>query len=297
MQQVRAFFNDKEVLEVETPLMGSSITCDPALDPVVTASDQLGQYYLLQSSPEFAMKRLLAKYKVPMYQVCKAFRKGEAGARHNPEFTMLEWYRPGYSMEQLMAEVWELVSGQLGLDDVETKTYRGLFQEYLDTDLISVSDNTLARTAWDKTGFSDPEADRDTLLNLLFSDCIEPHLTEAVFITDYPASQAALAQIEEDDQGYRIARRFELVVDGLELANGYLELTDAVEQERRFEEENRIRTSRGMSLYPIDEKLLQAMKAGLPACSGVALGLDRLLMLKTKASAISEVLAFPIADI
>ncbi len=237
------------------------------------------------------MKRLLAAGSGPIYQVCKAFRGGEAGARHNPEFTLLEWYRPGFSLAELIAEVAELVQAFLGAAPVEVITYRELFQRHLDIDPFDANSDDLEALARRRLDYGGGSETRDTWLDLLLTHLVEPELKGRVFVHDYPASQAALARLREDNDQV-VAERFELYVDGLELANGYFELTDAAEQRARFEADNRILSARGEAERPMDERLLAAMEAGLPACSGVALGLDRLLMLKLGVQRLDQVVSF-----
>jgi lysyl-tRNA synthetase class 2 len=294
---LRAFFEARGVLEVETPLLSHAIGTDPNLHPV-TASYQAhpraaADTLYLQTSPEFAMKRLLAAGSGPIYQLCKAVRNGEQGARHNPEFTMLEWYRPGFSLAQLMDEVEALVSAALGKVACTRLTYRDLFRQQLGIDPHSATVEALAALTQKHVELNQRETQRETLLDLLYSQVIEPRLQEATFIHDYPASMAALARVTCDATGTRVAQRFELVICGMEIANGYDELVDAAEQQQRFTADQELRRQRGQAQYPVDQRLLAAMTQGLPACAGVALGVDRLLMLQAGVSDISAVLAFP----
>jgi len=301
MAAVRDFFAQRGVLEVETPLCSRYATTDPALDPFVTRyagphAPPQGTLYL-QTSPEFPMKRLLAAGSGPIYQICKAFRNGEYGRRHNPEFTLLEWYRPGFDHRRLMGEVAELVQTALGAAmPVERWTYADLFHHHLGIDAFHAPSDALAMRARefgvDTEGMAG--ASRNAWLDLLLSHVIEPRLPpdRLIFIHDYPASQAALARIRPDDPP--VAERFELYVGPMELANGFNELLDPQEQRRRFRAEQRACTMAGTPERPLDERLLQALAAGMPATAGVALGLDRLLMLKVGARDIREVLAFPL---
>lgn len=294
LDSIRAFFRARGVLEVETPLLCSSGITDPSIEPLTASSAQSvpGIRYL-QTSPEYAMKRLLADHGEPIFQVAKAFRDGEAGARHNPEFTLLEWYRPGFDMHQLMDEVAQLVTACLGDVPVTKRSYRQLFLDELAIDPFAASDEDLARRARDHIDIGDIEGDRDLWLDLLMSHVIEPRLAGRglYFVHDYPASQAALSRIVEQD-GVLVGQRFELYVHGVELANGYRELTDPEEQRRRFEADNEKRRTNGQPQRPIDEHLLAAMTYGLPECSGVALGVDRLLMLALGKNDIREVVSF-----
>ncbi len=292
--RIRDFFAARNVLEVDTPLLCSSGVTDPALEPLrVERGTSIARPRYLQTSPEYAMKRLLAAGSGPIFQLSRAFRDGEAGSRHNPEFTLLEWYRPGLDQHQLMAEVAELVNVCLGQRPVETLRYRDLFHQQLGIDPCRaplVELEAVARDHLDPGGLC---GDRDLWLDLLMSHVIEPSLAGRgmVFVYDYPASQAALARIEEVD-GVPVAQRFELYVDGVELANGYCELTDAAEQRARFETDNARRREHGLPEHPIDDQLIAAMEHGLPDCAGVALGVDRLLMLAAGVEDIRQVLPF-----
>lgn len=293
--RLREFFRQRGVLEVDTPLMSRAAATDPHLHSFVVESS--GEPYYLQTSPEFAMKRLLAAGSGPIYQLCKAFRQDEAGRNHNPEFSMLEWYRPGFDEAALMEEVEALVrccqlSGRTPLAPFARRSYRSLFRERLQLDPFSCELAQLRARAVELLEVSDLGEHRDDWLQLLFTHCIEPHLSGGVFVTEFPASQAALARIDTDAEGVPVARRFELYIDGVELANGYRELTDAREQARRFREDNARRRAAGLPLMPEDQNLLRALESGLPDCSGVALGFDRLLMLASGAGRLSEVLGF-----
>lgn len=309
---IRAFFYAREVLEVETPMLSQSTASDPFLDSIpaqVAISNGLSaQAYYLQTSPEFPMKRLLASGSGAIYQLCKTFRNAETGQRHNPEFTMLEWYRPGFDMNQLMLEVGDLVATVLNvsLKNPHRLSYRDAFLRYLGVDPFLISDAELIQLAEEKTGYEESEeggscSNRDDYLNLLLSICIEPNLgksdgdkIEPVFLYGYPPSQASLAKLKQDEFGQEVAERFELYINGLEIANGYFELTDAQEQRRRFEHDNKQRETLNLPVIPLDENLLAALSEGMPDCSGVALGVDRLLMIKLNAQSIEEVLSFPI---
>jgi len=287
------------VLEVETPLAASTSGTDPALEPPTfryTGPIYPGGVDLyLQTSPEFAMKRLLAAGSGPIYQLCKAFRDGEAGRLHNPEFTILEWYRPGWDMPRLIDEVATVV--RLALDrpalPVTSQSYAALFRAHLDIDIHDCGVENLRSLAvrHHVLGAEGMDLDRDGWLDLLLSHLIQPSLGEEglVFVTDYPASQAALARLNPDG---RSAARFELFHRGIELANGFHELTDADEQAARFEAENCRRHGSGLRPVKVDRRLLGAMQHGLPDCAGVAVGVDRLLMLRTGADDIDSVLAF-----
>jgi elongation factor P--(R)-beta-lysine ligase len=294
LRRLREFFNQRDVLEVETPLLCSSGITDPAIEPLMVASAvSLSAPRYLQTSPEYAMKRLLSAGSGSIFQIARAFRDGEAGSRHNPEFSLLEWYRIGFDHHQLMAELAELVAYCLGPRPVEYIAYRQLFLRHLAIDPFTASITELKQRACDEIDVGTVSGDRDLWLNLLMSHLVEPKLRGRgmCFVYDYPASQAALSRIVEVD-GFPVGQRFELYVDGMELANGYCELTDTAEQRRRFVADNDRRREFGLAERPLDEYLLAAMEAGLPDCAGVALGIDRLLMLATGADDIRQVLAF-----
>ena len=240
------------------------------------------------------MKRLLASGSGPIFQVCKAFRDGEAGRKHNPEFTMLEWYRLDFDHWQLMDEVEELISRVLPINTIERKSYRELFQQYLDIDPHRVKVGVLRKKAEELMDLSFDSDEEDVWLDLLYSHVIEPELQAPIFIYNYPKTQAALAKVAKDEVGVEVAQRFELVIAGIEVANGYFELRDAQELQRRFEADQVLRKGRELPQHPLDQNLLAALQHGLPKCAGVALGLDRLLMLVTKAKSIDEVICFPI---
>ena len=296
--RVRDFLAARGVLEVETPLLGARGAMDPAIESFSTVG-RGGRVRWLQTSPEYAMKRLLAAGSGPIFQIARAFRAGEAGPRHNPEFTLLEWYRPGYDHHRLMDEVGELVVAALGCETPRRVAYAHAFRELAGVDVDRAPGEALRERAR-KAGASDgtaAELDRDACLDLLLTHCVQPGLSElagsrAVFVHDYPASQAALARVGVVGKGER-AERFELFVDGIELANGYHELTDASEQRRRFETEAARRRDTGLPAMEIDERLISALAHGLPACAGVALGLDRLVMLALDLERIEDAIAFP----
>lgn len=301
---IRAFFAARGVLEVDTPALSAAAASDPALASFAVRyrgpGPLHGRELYLHTSPEFPMKRLLAAGSGPIYQLAKVFRDGEAGRRHNPEFTLLEWYRPGFDHHRLMDEVQDLVTGLLGERPARRLGYRELFLSHLDLDPLTAAVPELAAAAAAR-GIAPPPgmpaADPDPWLDLLLSHCIEPRLGPGlVFVYDYPASQAALARLRRDERGGpALGERFELYVDGVELANGFHELADSAEQRRRFEADNAARRARGLPVAPLDGRLLAALEAGLPDCAGVALGVDRLLMLAAGAESLEVVLAFPVA--
>jgi lysyl-tRNA synthetase class 2 len=303
LERIRAFFSERGVLEVETPLLSHAATTDPNLASLSTRytgpgfSSGLPLY--LCTSPEFPMKRLLAAGSGSIYQICKVFRDGEAGRLHNPEFTMLEWYRVGFDQHQLMDEVAALAAHALGHSDApapEKLSYRDAFLRYCGIDPHNTSIKALADSARHH-GISiqhDATNPRDFWLDLLLTHVVEPHLGNGrmTFIYDYPASQAALARVRAGDPP--LAERFELYMEGIEIANGFRELSDAAEQRRRFGHDLEQRRLRGLASVPMDERLLAGIAHGIPDCAGVALGCDRLLMLDAGVRSIEDVLAFPI---
>jgi len=305
---IRSFFRERGVLEVDTPQLCRTTASDPHLKSLtVTAGiPGLGRVpCFLQTSPEFAMKRLLAAGSGPVFQICHAFRDGELSRRHNLEFSMLEWYQPGMDLEALRAEVSALVASVLSVPaDFPCQSYRDLFQEHLGVDPLLCSLDVLL-TVLDQQGLAyvtRPESRSDWrpfCLDLLFSHCIEPRLgaDSPVFVIDFPAEQAALAAVRALPDGARVAERFELFYRGVELANGYRELTDAGEYRRRHQADETARLRQGLPTVPFDERLHAAMVAGLPECSGVAMGVDRLVMLRSELTRIDEVMAFTIARV
>ncbi|MFV0477062.1 MAG: EF-P lysine aminoacylase EpmA [Parahaliea sp.] len=299
LAKLRHFFEQRNILEVETPLLCSAGITDPAIEPLIVSGGISldGNFRYLQTSPEYAMKRLLAAGSGPIYQIARAFRDGEAGRRHNPEFSLLEWYRPGFDHHQLMDEVAALLCyclDERASDRSWQKfSYREVFINSLAMDPFTASDAQLQARARQNHDLGTLEGGRDIWLDILMTHDVEPWLAGQglCFVYDYPASQAALAQIIEVD-GVAVGQRFECYVDGIELANGYFELTDASEQRARFEMDNRRRREAGQLERPVDEHLLSALAAGMPSCAGVALGIDRLLMLVCGEGDIRQVLAF-----
>jgi lysyl-tRNA synthetase class 2 len=295
---IRAFFESRGVLEVETPLLSGATVTDPH---ILSMSSRYGgpgaphgRVLYLQTSPEYAMKRLLASSSGPIYQICKAFRDGESGRLHTPEFTILEWYRPGFDHHRLMNEMDELLGEVLGLPAAERLSYSDVFQRYIGVDPHTASLETLEKHAATLGLTASRTTEKDDWLNLLMAQAAEPKLGRGrpTFVFDYPASQAALARIREGNPP--VAERFEVYVEGLELANGFHELADGVEQRRRFEADLEKRRGLGRDSVPIDEYLLGALEAGMPSGAGVALGIDRLVMIAAGADALPDVLAFPI---
>lgn len=296
-QAIRDFFVARNVLEVETPLLCQSTATDPHLTSFELTWQ--GRAHYLQTSPEFPMKRLLAAGSGPIFQLCKAFRADEVGRIHNPEFTLLEWYRPGFSLQDLMSETEALVrhlASLFGCTEAlvaQRLTYREAFMNALGIDPLLASDATLAAVAREHIEGAPQDWDRDGWLNLLMSQVVEPSLPHGMtFVWGFPPSQASLARCLPDMDGVPIAARVELYLGGMELANGYHELIDADEQRQRCRADIAQRQVSGLSPVPEPELLLGALHAGMPDCAGIALGVDRLLMWLLEAGAIAEVCAF-----
>ncbi|MFT7387185.1 MAG: lysyl-tRNA synthetase class 2 [Candidatus Endobugula sp.] len=297
-QKIREFFAQRQVLEVDVPVLSEHATVDPFIESLIVSnnlpeSGMLTTQYL-QTSPEFFLKRLLAVYQQDIYYLGKAFRQGERGARHNPEFTMLEWYRVGWDEHALMDEVRQLLALFLPNLSWQCLSYRELFQQHLLLDPHTASVAELKACAQQHIDSHFDAEDKHSWLDLLFSHCVEPQLPPGFLsVNDYPACQVALAQLDIDEQGQWVAKRFELYLNGLEIANGYRELSDAREQERRFKLDQQYRQKNGLPARPYDENLVNALKHGaFPECSGVALGIDRLLMAIMQVTNISHVLSF-----
>jgi len=304
LRLIRRFFDERGFLEVETPVLSVDTVVDRHLDPFWTADvdrhDEITpqtRRFFLQTSPEFAMKRLLAAGSPgAIYQVTRVFRRGECGPLHNPEFTMVEWYRVGDNLETGMTLLGELCHVLLQRGMPQVQTYGEAFSRFVGVDPHSVSAAELRQRA-EEMDVAYPTSlsldDHDGWLDLLWSEQVQPHLgrKEPVIICDYPASQAALAIIREGPP--RVAERFELFVDGIELANGYHELRDPGELRRRIATANAQRVKDGKSPLPATNHLLAAMEAGLPPSVGVAMGFDRVVMLRAGAKSLREVLAFP----
>ncbi|PID45228.1 MAG: EF-P lysine aminoacylase GenX [Proteobacteria bacterium] len=296
LRTIREFFYQRQVLEVETPAVSRAANTDPFIDSfkVVTGS----QHRYLHTSPEYAMKRLLVAGSGDIYQICKVWRNEPAARHHNAEFTMLEYYRLGFTLEQLMDEVDRLF--QTLLPNLKKgshyHTYQALFLDNLGIDPHTIADSALQAVLTKHVPEFQGDLTRQAALDLLLTHCIEPKLpTDCLsFISDYPASQSALAETETlpGNPEIRVAKRFEVYVGALELGNGYQELTDPIANEAVLESELNTRQALGLEVVPKDHNLLSAMKSGMPACSGVAIGVDRLLMLATGSSHLSDVLNF-----
>ena len=310
LKNIRAFFDARGIIEVETPVLSHHATTDPHLESL--SSRFRDETCYLNTSPEYAMKRLLANWQQAIYQICKAFRDDELGPNHNPEFSMLEWYRPGYSMEQLMMELTELVEAvcqgsrftlsNLVTDNkpgFERLSYQQAFERFAGFNPHQASSAqchqvAIANNVEIPQGLSVDDV-LDDWLDWLLTQLILPSFEKDrfTFLYDYPASQCALAKVSKNKQQVLVSRRFELFFGDIELANGFDELTDADEQLQRFQLENKMRKQAGKKNSAIDENLIAALNSGLPDCSGVAVGLDRLLMVLTANTCIDRVLSFP----
>lgn len=302
---IRQFFASRQVLEVQTPLLSQAGNTDTFLQSVaahVTYQDRPRTYYL-HTSPEFAMKRLLASWQVPIYQICPVFRDNEIGVRHNIEFTMLEWYQPNYSLDDMAGELNDLLTALYGHPMVMSHyRYVDAFMDFVGIHPLTASLSALQAVAEDRglIGFDFNDADdseanrRQNWLDLLFSHAVEPNLGHDLptLIIEYPPATAALAKTALDKEGNTIAKRFELYINGIEIANAYDELADGPALRARFEQDNQLRHRHGLPKMPIDEHLIAASDDLIP-CSGIAVGVDRLLMVITGAKTLEEVIAFP----
>ena len=297
--EIRGFFAARGVLEVETPVLSEAGNTEPNIDSFSTAfsghRDAGAPRRWLRTSPEYPLKRLLAAGIGDCYELGRVFRNGEAGGRHNPEFTMLEWYRVGWDHLRLADEAVALVQQALALvgrrAQVESTSYRDLFLRWVGVDPFLAADAQL-RQPLDGIGIDAQDLSRDDWLDLLMTHRIQPGLAadRITVVHDWPASQCALARVRDGDPP--VAERFELYLGRFELANGYHELTDAAEQRQRFERDCAVRAARGTVQPPLDERLLGALQSGMPDCAGVALGVERLLMALLGTDRIGDVLAF-----
>ncbi len=290
---VRSFFAQRHVLEVDTPILSQTAPIDTHID-VMTLHLENGTRGYLHTSPEYRMKRLLADHPIDIYQLSHVFREEEAGLLHNPEFTMIEWYRVGFSLQELALETLKLTQLFVGRLEPIFLSYRDLFLKYTGIDPFQVAAPKLHQKGLD-LGLSLPSSaadwDVDTWLHFYMSFYLEPRLDGLYVIQGFPASQAALARLRQEGN-LCVADRFEIFLNGIELANGFHELTDPAEQRRRFEKANEERKGLGKPVLPLDERFLSALQQGMPDCCGVAAGFDRLFMLHQKASSLQEVVPF-----
>lgn len=291
----REFFDQRKILEVDCPILSLQASIDTHID-LIHALYQGKEKCYMHSSPEFGMKRLLAEGIGDIYQLSHVFRDGELSAKHNPEFTMAEWYRLGFSLEQMIAETVQFICLFLGNLSYEIVSYRDIFLEKTGLDYVTTSEHELFQYIQNQNipFYSNVlEEGKDALLNLILGSQIEPQLgqNQLFVLAYYPASQAALACKRWHDKEH-VAERFEVYYQGIELANGYHELTDAYEQRLRFQEANASRLALSKEALPIDENFLQALEKGLPDCCGVAVGFDRLMMLRQKQKEIANVISW-----
>lgn len=290
LSEIRRFFSERRVLEVDVPLVGSSTVTDVYMQ--VARAQVTGRDCFLQTSPEYFMKRLLAAGSGDIYYLGKAVRDDDVGRRHNPEFTMLEWYRLGLDDHKLMLEVAELIAALGVTTPCAFKRYQDLFKQATGLNPHLCRDDELRVKAQELVDISWKDADRATWLDLLFTHTVEPSLSAPTFVYDYPVAQSALARVETNEDQISVAKRFELYWQGVELANGYWELIDPDVQRQRFNADLEARSSQGLEIPEVDQKFLSAIEAGLPECAGVALGVDRLLMVLGGYKCIDEVMAF-----
>ena len=296
LSTLRQFFFQRSVMEVDVPVLARSSVTDINIESIPANIYSESGY--LQTSPEYFMKRLISQGAGDIFCLGKAFRNGEQGCRHNPEFSLLEWYRCGWDEHQLMDEIAELISLVFAVRSsqplaITKRTYADCFSQILGidphgADLVELQEKAVAASSDSWTGES-----RANCLDLLFSQLVEPKLPPGlVFVYDYPACQSALAQLHNDTQGRQVSRRFEVFLNGLELANGYFELTDIAEQQQRFDGDNAQRIEASKPQIPVDRHLLAALDHGMPSCAGVAMGVDRLLMQLEGADSITQVMPF-----
>jgi lysyl-tRNA synthetase class 2 len=297
--RIRGYFSTANVLEVQTPLLSVAAASDPQIESIA-AQPVAGPRRFLQTSPEFAMKRLLAAGIGDCYQVCTVFRDGESGRLHNPEFTMIEWYRVGFDVGRLQQDVERLLGAACGgirdFAPAGSVTYRDAIAGACGID-CRVAQIAEIRSVLSERGVLPAVMtnwNRDAWLDLLMGAVVGPGLGHdaPVFVRDYPVSQAALARLRTAADGHQVAERFELYVDGIELANGFHELLDAQEQEQRFEQDVQLRRARGQPVNPVDQRLLAALAHGLPDCAGVALGFDRLVMVALGLPSLATAMSF-----
>ncbi len=301
LARARAWFAFQRVLEVQTPLLSGAAVSEPQIESIA-AQPQQGPAMYLQTSPEFPMKRLLAAGIGDCYQICPVFRDGECGRHHNPEFTMIEWYRVGFGVKSMLDDVDGMLRATIGeikrLPPTRDVSYRDAVLDACGVDCRTAGARDIEAVLRDRgvAPIAAADQDRDAWLDLLMATVVGPGLGRGgpVFVRDYPASQAALARLRDDGDGWPVAERFELYLGGIELANGFHELGDALEQRLRFKQDLEKRRQRGQHLAPLDERFLLALEAGLPDCAGVALGFDRLVMAALGLSSISEAMAFPV---
>ena len=298
LQKIRRFFDDLGFIEVRTPVLSADSIVDRYVEPLTLSDTTLPtnhhgtKTYYLQTSPEFAMKRLLAAGMNAIYQITPVFRQGDRGSMHNVEFTMLEWYRVGDDYRTGINLLDQFVQAVLKKNVVQC-SFRNIFREYTGIDPFRTTAEQF-QTFAESQNISFPDGlDAEGWIDVIFSELVQPSL-DAVIVYDYPAFQSQLAQTRTESDGVTVTERFELFIDGSELANGYHELLDAAELRRRFQKTNEKRLADGKPAIPVESRLISAMESGLPTCCGTALGLERLFMVQCGADSIDEVFAFPI---
>ncbi len=300
LAKARDFFVKRDILEVETPILANHAVTDIHLHSFQVHDSQQRTIGFLQTSPEFFMKRLLAAGFGSMYQLSTVFRAEEKGSQHLREFKLLEWYRLGFDLEAMMAETVQFAAAILGARPIELLSYQQVFEQSIGINPHLATREQLQKITQQHIDVNlDPSDDESMLLDLLFSHCIQTTLGHKKFTVVYhfPKAQAALAKLKIDTQGHTVAERFELFIDGVEIANGYHELTEFDEQRRRFETDNQQRQQRGLPKIAIDHAFLAALEHGLPDCSGVALGWDRLLMIALEEKVIDRVVCFSSSEL
>lgn len=294
MSSIRRFFEQRGVLEVETPVLSHCTSTEPHLDSFELASAVGGPEQYLLPSPEFEMKRLVAAGSGPVFQIGRAFRREECGRLHNPEFSMLEWYRPDFTLVALQQELNDLLD-YLGFSQSPTVvSYRQAFIRFAGLDPWHATADQWMSTAQRLAAMAEQHIDAEVAADIIMSHQVEPELAAmgSVYLVDFPANQAAMARIGRDESGHPVAKRFELYINGIEIANAYDELNCPQQQKSRFNADNSLRQRLGKAEIPIDRRLLAALTE-LPPCAGVAVGLDRLLMVQQGLSSVQEVIAFP----
>lgn len=300
LKTARAFFANRGVLEVETPALSAAAVSDPQIESLATQIAGITGRRYLCPSPEYAMKRLLAAGSGDIYQICKVFRDAERGRWHNPEFTLIEWYRTGLDDTALMNEVEALIAELLApartLGQAERLSYSDALRRHAGVDAFDSTEDQLLDAAKRHGIHCDAQLDRDAKLDLLMGLVVGPRLGRGnpCFVCDYPATQAALARLKPGLP--RVAARFELYLDGLELANGFHELAQPQEQLARFTHDLKLRAASGQVQPPLDENFLAALESGLPDCAGVALGFDRLVAIALGADKLADAMAFNIEN-
>ena len=296
LERARQFFRERDVLAVDTPALGRHAMWDPSVESL-SVRTKSGQVSFLQTSPEIYMKRLLAAGYPDIYTVCRVFRDGETGKRHQSEFTLAEWYRLGFGLDSIIDDTLQFIASCLNIsslaDNAARYDYAEAFRESAAFDIFAASTDELKNRATNDARLRDEIGeDRDAALDLIMSTIVAPQFEHdrLTVVRHYPASQASLARLCPDDD--RVAERFEIFCGDVELANGYVELTDPGEQQQRIERDLKTRQQSGQSSFAGDEALIAALHAGLPDCAGVAVGIERLQMVLDQTDDIQDVVTF-----